>query len=98
MGRVEERRAWIAHVEDHDPHGLGAAAVVARHFHVRRLYDRLTGPGRYRGATLYLQCKCAFQHVYRHRETMNVERGRLSRLEGRDDDPYLLILALGHAL
>src|SRR5262245_63595076 len=29
---------------------------------------------------------------------MHMERGRLSRLEGRYDDPYLLILALGHPL
>src|SRR3990170_8362281 len=95
---VKERCVWIAHVEDHDPQGLGAAAVLARHFHLGRFHHRLTGFHRDWRATLHLQCKYAFQDVDGHGETVCMERSLVARLEGCREDAHLLPLALGHAL
>ena len=98
MRRVKERCVWIAHVEEHDSHGLGAAAVVARHFHSRRFNYRFTSFSRDRRATLHLQRECAFQDVDGHGEAVCMERSRVAGLEGCCEDSHLLSLALGHAL
>jgi hypothetical protein len=55
---VEEWCVGIAHVEDYDPYGLGAAAIVARHRHVGWLHHRLTGFDRDGRSTVHLQCEC----------------------------------------
>ena len=42
MYGIKERCVRITHRKDHHPQRLGAAAVVTRHFHVRRHHHRLT--------------------------------------------------------
>jgi hypothetical protein len=80
---VKERCVWIAHVEDHDPQRLGAAAVVARHFHLGRFHHRLTGLHRDGLPPLNLQGEGALQDVHGHRETMRMEHGFVARLDAR---------------
>src|SRR5881394_3277413 len=90
--------AWITHIKDHQPQWIGAAAVVTRHFHLRRHYYRLTGFHRDRLASLHFQCERAFQDIHSDWETVRVEHSFIARFEARCENPHLLLLAPGHSL
>src|SRR6185503_12630228 len=79
-----------------DSHGLGAAAVVARHLDLGRFDHRFTGFQRDRSAPLHLQGKDAFQDVDGDREPVAMERSLVAGLHGYGEDAHLLPLALGH--
>src|SRR6266567_7399850 len=98
MYRVKEWRVWITHRKDHQPQRLGAAAVVTRHFHVRRHYHRLTSFHRDWIAPLHLQRECAFQDINSHREAVCMKHNLIAWFEARRKNTHFLLLALGHPL
>src|SRR6266700_7517745 len=98
MYGVKERCVWITHRKDHHPQRLGAAAVVTRHFHVRRHHHRLTSFDRDWLAPLHFYCECAFQNIASHRKTVRMEHSLLATLEARREDTHLLPLAFRHPL
>jgi hypothetical protein len=98
MYRIKERCVWITHIKDHQPQWVGAAAVVTRHFHVRRHHHYLTSVRRNWLAPLHFQCECAFQDIHCHRETVCMEHSFVTWLKARRENAHLLTLALGHPL
>jgi hypothetical protein len=71
MYGVKVGSVWIAHIKDYQAQWIGAAAVVTRHFHMRRHYHRLTSFHRDWIAPLHLQRECAFQDIHNHWEAVS---------------------------
>jgi len=75
--------AWITHIKDHQAVMDRAAAVVTRHFHLRRALQSLTCFHRDRLAPLHFQCECAFQDINSDWKTVCVEHSFIARFEAR---------------
>ncbi len=95
MYGVKVGYVWITHIKDHEPQWIGAAAVVARHFHVRWHYHRLTSFHRDWIAPLHLQRECAFQDINSHREAVYMKHSLIVRFEARRKNTHFLLFALG---
>jgi hypothetical protein len=98
MYGVKVRCVGITYIKEHQPQWVGAAAVVTRHFHVRRHHHRLTLFHRDWLAPLHFQRERAFQDIDSHRETVCMEQGFIARFKRRRENAHLLALALGHSL
>src|ERR1044072_4124868 len=96
--QIKKWRVWITHVKNHDTQGLGAAAVVPGHFHLRRFDHRLTSFNRDCPATLQLQSECPFQDIDSHGKAVCMEWSLLTGLYSCCEDSHLLLLALRHPL
>src|SRR5437667_10052950 len=98
MHGVKIRRVWIAHIKEHQSQWLGAAAVVAAHFHVRRHRYGLTSFHCDWLPTLHFQRERALQYINSHRQRVSMEQGLIARPEARRETTYLRLLPMGPPL